>query len=333
MVMTKIFCMMTAVLLGTFITSCSSEDDGVNNGEELGFLDEIASRHSDGIDVSLLTGGWTEAGYVITVDGKVQERGQNEEYARYRFNVTDGKQLTLYLTYEWVPKKRSIKLIRPYHYSPDTRQFFIEDNMHDNLTYVIDYLGDDYMTLTSGTHKRILQRVDDKAVAAWESSYRPEVRGSVSDYGVYLGEDKDWHLAGSTAPFSTSRFQEVIVGHPLQCVEMHKILDDGSIWEFDYDYLVDGNSTAEFLFGGTTLKVIASNTAMPELGPWVKHEYDYTYEEAANKVSSPTRMTLLSYDEEKDQVLMILRPGNIFAIYQRASMEWWGEMEALCGKE
>ena len=325
--MKKILFMMTAVLLGAFITSCSSEDDGLNTDELSDFLEDIVSQHSDNVDVSLLTGAWTEVGYADFVDGVAVERGQNEEYAQYRFNITDEKRLTQYVTQNG---SHRVKAVREYEYNPETRRFeIVDDVLSVNMPFVIDYLSEEYMTLTfhgpfGCTVKRILRRVAEDESALWEDAYKPEIRGSIADYGFYLGADKDWRLMDGFEPFSASRFQEIIVGHPLQCVEKHGILKDGRISEFlkplEFDYL----------FGDTSLKEIMSKDFVT---PWVESEYPYTYEESNNKVCGPHMLTILSYDEEKDQVLAILRPYNWFVIYQRASMEWWAGMEALCGKE
>ena len=125
-------------------------------------------------------------------------------------------------------------------------------------------------------------------------------------------------------PFGASRFQEIIVGHPLKCLELHTILDDGSISEFPR------SGEYEYLFGETALKEIVFSMASvsQNIGPWIENDFPYTYDEANNKVCGSQQLIILSYDEEKDQVLMILRPHNLFAIYQRMPMEWWMELEA-----
>lgn len=334
MIMKKIVSLLTSLLLLAAVTSCSSDSDVLSGEDTPEYLEELAGLHSDIIDESLLPGAWVEVSVISGSNGVFDERRVPEEYARYRFNITEGKTLTQYIADKGLYK---VKGVREYDYDPETRRFDIVGNMLEvNVPYVIDYLTEETLILSSTVKfktqtsivKLIFQRVPPADAALWEADYKPEIRGMISDYGVYLGDDKDWHLLEGAEPFSASKFRELIVGHPLKAVESHKILDDGSIYERQF-----GN-WYEFLFSETDLQLITTRTCLPSDNEedwtlWVEDECPYTYDESQNKVCSAQQLIVLSYDEEKDQVLAILRPFNWFVVYQRMPMEWWTEMEAL----
>ena len=142
--MKKIIYMMMAAVFGAVITSCSSNDEELNNEEPMSFIEELASQHSDTINDSLLYGAWTEIGYVA-IDEKYEcyEEGQNEEYARQRFSISNDTTLTRYIYFG-----THIKVVRKYDYNPDTRQFYIiNDPDERGVIYQIENLSEDYMTL------------------------------------------------------------------------------------------------------------------------------------------------------------------------------------------
>ena len=150
----------------------------------------------------------------------------------------------------------------------------------------------------------------------------------VFDYGAQLGEDREFNLEKGMQTITSEEFQNIVVGKAWKCLESHYIMGDGSVQEDDYYSKTEGGGPYHFFFEKENITEILWTDAIEGGGP-TELSYPYKYDEESNKVHTYPRLTLLSFDSESAQLIMIVHPSmNLYLLckYQRMTEDWWAEL-------